>query len=534
MGVQSYLGHMNPVATPQTQPVAGREAEMVRNDAGGYTFAVDDWTRLDRWLILGSDGGTYYADERTTTLDNAQVLRACIAADGLRTVARIVEISDAGRAPRNDPAILALALCAKTGDEQTRKAAYVAMPHVCRIGTHLFSFAEAVQSLGGWGRGARRSVGRWYTERDPDSLAYQLVKYRQRNGWTHRDLLRLSHPRPNGLLAWAAGKDPQSQGEYALPRVVEGFAAIQATTDPKQAAALILEYDLPREAVPTELLNEPAVWEALLAKMPLTAMIRNLGNMTKLGVVKPFSEGTAKVVSDLGNAERLRKSRVHPMAILFALKTYASGQGIKGASTWSPVSQVVDALDAAFYASMGNVAPTGKRHILGVDTSRSMGGGYYYGSTISGYPMAPVEAAAAMALVTASVEPNTLILGFDTRIFQLNISPRMRLDAAVRECAKGGGGTDCSLPYRLAEQEKLQADAIVVYTDNQTWAGNQHPAQALASYRRTVNPQARSVCAAFTAVGYSIGDKEDPLSLDCVGLDASIPELIRSFVAGDF
>lgn len=529
MGVQSYLRHLSPGATPQSQPIPGREPEMVRNDAGGYGFAIDDWTRLDRWLVLGSDGGTYYASEQTTTLDNAPVLRRCIAADGLRTVARIVETSDAGRAPRNDPAILALALAAKLGNEATRKAAFAAVPQVCRIGTHLFSFAEAIQSLGGWGRGARRAVASWYMTKGDDSLAYQLVKYRQRNGWTHRDLLRLSHPLPAPLLAWAAGK---GEGD-GLPRIVEGFAKVQATTDAKVAAGLILEYDLPREAVPTELLNEPAVWEALLVKMPLTAMIRNLGNMTKLGVVKPFSQGTDKVVSDLSDAERLRRSRVHPMAILLALKTYGGGHGLRGASVWSPVQQVVDALDAAFYASMDNVVPTGKRHILAVDTSGSMRG-YYYGGTVAGYPMAPVEAAAAMALVTARVEPTTLVLGFDTQLYALNISPRMRLDAVVRECTRNGGGTDCSLPYRFALQEKLLTDAFVLYTDNQTWAGNQHPAQALAVYRKTVGIPVRSVCAAFTAVGHSVGDKADPLSLDCVGLDASIPQLIASFIAAEF
>jgi hypothetical protein len=43
---------------------------------------------------------------------------------------------------------------------------------------------------------------------------------------------------------------------------------------------LITDFDLPREAIPTQWLNEVAVWDALLQRMPMTAMVRNLGKMT--------------------------------------------------------------------------------------------------------------------------------------------------------------------------------------------------------------------------------------------------------------
>ncbi len=46
---------------------------------------------------------------------------------------------------------------------------------VCRIGTHLFHFAEYVNALRGWDRGLRNAVGRWYLEQKADKLAYQVV-----------------------------------------------------------------------------------------------------------------------------------------------------------------------------------------------------------------------------------------------------------------------------------------------------------------------------------------------------------------------
>src|SRR5262245_40342466 len=182
----NYAKIFNRRATPQSQPIPG--SSQVRNSGGGYSWAVDDWTRLDRFLVLGSEGGTYYITERKLTRENAEAVARCIAQDGRRVVSRVVGISEAGRAPQNDPAVCALALCTMLGDTETKRAAFDAVPRVCRIGTHLFHFAQFVDGLRGWGRGLRDAVGGWYSMQ-ASKLALQAIKYQQRDGWAHRDLL---------------------------------------------------------------------------------------------------------------------------------------------------------------------------------------------------------------------------------------------------------------------------------------------------------------------------------------------------------
>src|SRR5262245_41671218 len=118
----NYLKHFSLRETPQSEPLPGT----VKNAAGGYAFPVDDWTRLDRFLILGSEGGSYYASERKLTRENAEGVIRCIAEDGARAVGRIAEVSHSGRAPKNDPAIFALALAASVGDDAARGAAMAA------------------------------------------------------------------------------------------------------------------------------------------------------------------------------------------------------------------------------------------------------------------------------------------------------------------------------------------------------------------------------------------------------------------------
>jgi 60 kDa SS-A/Ro ribonucleoprotein len=509
--------------TPQSRPIPGT----VANSAGGYAFAIDDWARLDRFLVLGSEGGSYYAGEAALTRDNAQAVLRAIAADGVRAVARIVAISEAGRAPKNDPALFALALAAASPELATRRAALAALPRVARTGTHLFQFAGFVQGSRGWGRALRRAVGVWYLDQPVERLAYQLVKYRQRDGWSHRDLLRLAHPQTTdparaALLDWAC----RGTEAEALPALVRAAVALGRADNGREAAALIRAENLPREAVPTERLGDPAVWEALLARMPLAALVRSLAKLTAVGVVRPLGEQLPLVLSALGDVERIRGARLHPMAILLALRTYAQGRGDRGGLQWEPVQAVVDALNAAFYTAFRAVEPTGRRLLLALDVSGSMATGRVAGSSLT-----PREASAAMALLTAATEPATHIVGFGSEMVKLPISPSMRLDDAVR--AVSGlpfARTDCAQPMLYALARGISVDAFVVYTDSETWAGAIHPVQALRQYRARTGIAAKLVVVGLVSNGFSIADPDDAGMLDVVGFDTAAPAVIADFI----
>src|SRR5262245_27123016 len=80
----SYLFRHGRRRTSQRAPVPG--TAQVPNSAGGFAWAVDDWTRLRRFLILGSEGGSFYAGEWALTRENAAAVERCIAADGPRAV----------------------------------------------------------------------------------------------------------------------------------------------------------------------------------------------------------------------------------------------------------------------------------------------------------------------------------------------------------------------------------------------------------------------------------------------------------------
>jgi 60 kDa SS-A/Ro ribonucleoprotein len=510
--------------TPQSEAIPGKA--MVANSAGGYSFPLDKWEMAKRFLILGSEGGTYYIKEQKLTKDNANSILACIQEDGPRLVDLIVEISENGRAPKNDPAIFALALASAAGNDETRKRAFSVLSRVCRIGTHLFHFAEYREQFAGWGRGAKRAVASWYEDMPVDKLAYQAVKYRQRDGWTHRDLLRLSHPKlPKNIAQFIL------HGDHAVNELVQGFHLAQQATDPKLVAHCITRYNLPREAIPTEHLNDSKVWEALLYAgqgMPVTAMIRNLGNMSKVGLLMPMSQAAQFICERLRSAEALQKARVHPLALLLAQATYASGAGFRGSGKWTPVPQVIDALNDAFYLSFGNVESTGKRTLIALDVSSSMGW-----SHVAGTPLSCAQAAAAMCLVTASIEPNYGIVAFSDGLTILPISPGQRLDDVMRMTQRVSfGGTDCAIPMIAAQQQGWEVDTFIVYTDNETWAGRIHPSQALAEYRRAMGNNSAFVVVGMASNNFSIADPADSRMLDVVGFDTATPQVISEFSKG--
>jgi 60 kDa SS-A/Ro ribonucleoprotein len=541
----SYLTRFTRTATPQREQI---RADQVANSEGGFVFAVDPWMRLRRFLILGSEGGSFYANERDLTKENVTSLDECIALDGPRVVAEIVSISQAGRAAKNDPAVFALARCASAEDLATRRVALAALPHVCRTSTHVFQFVAFASAWRGWGRTLRRAVGAWYADRPVEQLAYQAVKYRNREGITHRDLLRLAHPgaavsagnpmldvspEQARLFEWIVrGGAPEG-----LPRIVEGYLKAQAAETAEQAAALVREYDLPREALQSQHLTDPAVWDALLERMPMTAMIRNLATMTRVGLLTPGSDASTLIVDRLSQGEWLTRARIHPVSVLIAARTYAAGRGVRGRHTWSPVAGIVDALDGAFYRAFGNVTPSGARLLLALDVSGSMG------ASIAGVPGLSVrEASAAMALVTLAAEPDTevvaprpgMFVGHRDGLTPLPLSPRQRLDDAVARISNlPFGGTDCALPMLYALETRRSIDTFVIYTDSETWAGGIHPVEALRRYRATSGIAARLIVVGMVANRFSIADPNDAGMLDVVGFDTSTPEVIGGFSRGE-
>ncbi len=547
MDLSKYVEHRK-AETPQSKPVPGKD--MVANAAGGFVFELDKWAKLDRFLVLGTEGGSYYVSERELTEMNFKTLDQCLAEDPVRTIDRAVELSVSGRAPKNDPALFVLAKA--SADKRYPPAAQYALrklPEVARIGTHLFHFVQYANSFRGWGRALKKGVARWYDSKTVQELAYQAAKYKQRDGWSHRDLLRLSHPKATDSarnVLYGKITHPEVALEPSEDKGLEFYRAAEQTsiaTDAELTANLVRAHNIPRECINTQLLNDKRVWAALLEKMPLGALLRNLGKLSSLGMTERYGEDAKQIVEKLTRGDALKKARLHPVVILGALNVYAQGRGVMGSLTWQPNREIVEALNDAFYLAFDHIEPTNKRYLLGLDVSGSM----YGGSVIGIAGLNPATASAAMAMATLRVEQDAMIKGFTAAnggsfwraassgqgmdgFIDLNISKRTLLDQVVDEMRKlPMGATDCALPMLWATKHKVPIDVFCVYTDNDTWAGTVHPFKALKAYRQAMGIPAKLVVLGTSSNDVSIADPSDAGMLDVAGFDSAVPQIISDF-----
>lgn len=511
--------------TPQTSPVAGR-TDMVKNNAGGYVFKVKPEVLLERFLLIGSEGGTYYVGESKLTLDNAQGIIQMIKESGEAVVKTVVAFAKERRAPKADPGIFVLGLCLTYGEGPARIAAYEAIRHVCQNSTHLFLLVATIKDLRGWSRGLRKAIAKFYLSKTPDQLAYQLVKYRNRNGFTHRDVLRLAHPKTkdtkiNNLLSYAVGKTPAHLLSSKLINSFENVQYPEVTID--ALVANIHEGRLTWEMVPTEALNHKRVLTALLENMPLVALVRNLNRFAIAGLTDGPTEVTRAIIAKLTDKDLIKKTAMHPVNVVNAMLTYGQGYGFRGGKTWTPNQRIVDALAELYHESTTILAPIKKTILMGVDNSGSMM------HTINNSAMSANTFSNVLALTVLKSAPNAETIAFSTKMSEFKLGRRSSLDEALKLPATGGG-TDCAVPIVYALEKKIKYDVILILTDNETWAGQRHGIQALEYYRRNINPNVKVIEVASVATGYSQFPSDDPNILRIVGFDASVLTLIYDFL----
>ena len=536
---QPYSSALSRRATPQSEAALPNQ---VPNNAGGFVFEVNNWTALDRFLLLGTEGGTYYTSPRTHTLAATDRVRAAIEEDPSRAIGMIADTSDRGRAPKNDHAIAALAIAASNPSPSTRALALDRLPIVCRTGSHLLMFVKIINEMRGWSSGLRKAIDRWL--HTTPNLALQVGKYQAREGMSFRDVLRLAHPKP---------KDPATAATFRWIVEKEGIASERIVSmgrkgertypalDPADLPAILRAMDdahagrlsmveavaagLTREMVPSAWLRDPAWWRLSLPSLPLTAMIRNLANMTRIGVITPLGAEERLIIDRLDNRGALQAARIHPISLLIALKTYQSGSGDRGSNTWTPSQSIVAALERAFYASFASIPISDQSTMIALDISGSMC------APVSGInSLSCHEAAAAMAMTVVRSCPHHAIVGFSHQLIPLAINASMSLKEVVRELNRHPfGATDCALPAIVAKRENLEVDQIVIFTDNETWMGSVHPFQALKALRAHLNRPVRQIVVGMTATQFSIADPSDALSLDIAGFDAALPEIINNF-----
>lgn len=543
------------VANRRTKQTEQADPDQVVNNAGGYSFQVSEWDSLNRFLIIGGYG-TYYVGEGKITIDSVKNFDSLIKSNYKKFVDSIVNVSSSGIAPKNTPAVFALAYCAvKADNEHARAYAYENMPKVARYSTDLFFFVDAVKTLknGKSSTGLKRAIARWYNTKTASAVAYQACKYPSRKlesmsqSFSHRDLLRISRPQVES--ANKAFKTPSEDHNYVYRYIVKGIQsdtdlinyknnskinyiygheqAKRATTT-NELVDLIHQYDLSFESIPSEKFTKE-VWSALLKEIPAKALLRNLGRLTANGVLSPLSDDVNLVVNKISNEKYISDAMIHPVDIFIAQKVYSHGRGIKGALSWTPDQQILSALNKSFYSSFKYGEKSDKRYLIGLDVSGSMSA-----SCLGNQLISAREASAFMSLSLTKSASRCHFMAFTDSFIPLDIGISDDFKSVTQKISDlPFGNTDCAMPMIYAMKKEIPVDVFVVMTDNETWAGNIHPHEALNDYRKKMKIDAKLAVCAFSTTRFTIGDPKDNNTINLAGFDSSIPRILAGFAEGN-
>lgn len=494
---------------------------LVPNTGGGYSHQISPEARLRRFLILGTDGGTYYQSEDSLNRENITNVLLCISELGLKRVRDIVvDILENNRALRVKPALLVLAIVAAHNKSLVFHGDI--LDRCIGIPTHLFNFLDFYKALGGsFSRMVRRAITRYYYR---EGIYHHMVKYQSRDGFSHRDVLRLAHVKPRDREMEAAFRWA-THGMEGLEKtiVVNKNGATREhhpIEDLRVLPEIILEYeeikkidrfeDLPHdlsrypwEFFNTKLLNDPRLWKKI--QTPARAILRNVRRFAVMED-EELIDLMVKRISEIDP----KKAKVHPMATLLPLLAVRSLDRRLEAALEGLIQRAFRVEEFKLDCNL---------HIA-VDVSASM-------TWIDNSGIIPIWMAMGIAWVLQNLSRNTTVSAFSEKFDQINPGKIIQ-DKILPSFAFGA--TDCSLPM---VKDEGATDVFVVITDNETNRNLIPPSKALKDYRMKFNkPNAALVVLALTATNFSIADPNDPLMLDIPGFTDNIAQIISELQKG--
>jgi len=487
--------------------------------------------------MLGTETGTYYIKEKNLLSAHLESIDELLSNPTYHdTIVNILQ-EYVVKSFKRDYLIYVLArVCCIQNEPTLRESAYKLLQSVCRTPTHLFMFLEFYEYLStkvnqstGWNAMHKRYIKNWYLDKNDMWLVYLLTKYRQRNGWTHRDVLRLTHIKPtteniSDIFRYVV-KNTLSDKDTESMNYLRAYDKLihSKIEDKEDVIKAIQEFSFVREHIPTQLQTDVDVMNELAKDMPIIALLRTLNRLTALGVFEKYPATLETVLNKLDK----RYDDIHPLQYLISLKMYDKGHGDKGKLSWSPNKSIVEKLNKAFYNSFACVPKTDKRYLLALDISGSMG----WTSVCGIECLQASEVACAMAMVFASQEDTCDVMGFASTFIELPISPKKSFEENMEITSRNTfGSTDISLPMTWALLKGKKYDVLIVFTDSETNCNEISPAYSLRRYRKHIENSCKLIVVALAANDFTVADPDDPGMLDICGFDASTPEVIREFV----
>jgi 60 kDa SS-A/Ro ribonucleoprotein len=385
-----------------------------------------------------------------------------------------------------------------------------AFSKVVKIPSDLLDFATVLKSLGG--KVGCSSVSKEVRKFMNNLSEYHVLKYggkERGRGFNLRDMLLLSHPTPKDAKQDAIfgymirDKVPLKKD---CPQIF-AFNKLKQARTCEEAIKQIEDGKLPFEIAFGSLSFKPGddLWSAVVDQMPVFALLRNLNNLDKHGLIKAKKELLKQRFDD---AESVRKSRIMPFEF------YKAWENIKDESLKKMVAKALE-------HSMESLDKVYGKTSVQIDQSGSMGTDLRRVAMIFGY------------MIAKRSTKGSLVHAFNTGCEEIeDIGDSLpKFVENYRGLLNGGTDTGCVVQDLL--RKNLKVDNIVIFTDEQQNSGSSFY-RVIRQYRSQVNPEVKVVIVDVSAYAKSGGMVPDsmPNSTYVYGWSGVVPQLVAGFSRG--
>ncbi len=470
------------------------------NSENAPAYALAPKQALAQYAATGCFGRTFYATAGEQLTRALELCEALVDQGDTEFVARVAIYSRTQSFMKDMPALLCAWLSAR--EPRLHEAVFARVIDNARmLRTYVQIVRSGVVGRKSLGSAPKRLVREWLASRDENALFSSSAGQNP----SLSDIVKMAHPKPAGPTreAFYGYMIGRSYDANALPKLViefEQFKAGEALHVPDLPFLLLSALPLSQKD-----------WMEIAKNASWQTTRMNLNTFARHGVFG--TSGLASLIAArLRDAGEIRRARVFPYQLLTAYQNCDA----------AVPQEVRDALQDAMELAIANVPSIEGRVVVCPDVSGSM--------------QRCVDVAALVAASVQRKNPSATVLPFEQAVVPVDLNSRDSvMTNAGRLASIGGGGTNCSAPVRLLNQQKAKADLVLFVSDNESWVdqgrGCETALSAEWSAFRRRNPKARLVCLDIQPNQTTqAAERADILNIG--GFSDQVFEVISAFASG--
>lgn len=472
---------------------------VVKNEANGDAYRLEDKAALAQLATTGCLSGTYYASSKDQMKTVVELAKRISDSGGNEFLAKLAVYARKSAFMKDMPAFL-LSILAVRDPSLYEKVFPLVMDNAKMVRNHVkFIRSGQIDGRKSLPRAMRRQIKNWFAKRNGDRLFKDTVG----NDPSIADVIKMVRPKPESaeqeaLYSYIIGKKPIKGGVFKatnsdLPALVKDYENC------KKAIACNKGDDIKIPDVPFQMLDSLGIsdkhWAEIArnARWHMTRM--NLNTFNRHGVFNDKAL-TNLIANRLRDKKEIKKAKAFPYQLMAAFMN----------ATDIPF-EVIEALQDAMDISAENIPKIPGIIKIFVDISGSMSRsitGFHYGKRAS--KIRCIDVAALIASSFLKVNRQTEVVPFDNYLhFELgkSLNPRDSIMTNTHKLqSQLSGGTNISLGVEDIAKNNKEVDLVIYVSDQESWldcSNGWNPVRSTRTMKywdqvKKNNPNAKMVC----------------------------------------